>query len=76
MFWVDGSVYIGDWIDGVQHGYGVMIFSNGERKEGLFEGGVFKLEGEEAYIRSIMRPSINNSTNQSHKSGNSKASSK
>ncbi len=47
MEWNDGSRYKGEWFNGMQHGYGRMIFATGEVKEGLFIDGVFKLEGGE-----------------------------
>jgi hypothetical protein len=41
MVWVDGSRYIGQWIRGIQHGYGKMIFPDGTFKEGYFDNNVF-----------------------------------
>ncbi len=41
MKWVDGSVYKGEWVNGVQHGRGEMVFSDGTYKKGLFENNVF-----------------------------------
>jgi hypothetical protein len=35
-------MYQGEWIKGIQHGYGKMIFPNGVIKEGAFEYNVFK----------------------------------
>ena len=35
--WIDKSVYQGEWKDGIQNGFGKMIFPNGKIKEGLFE---------------------------------------
>ena len=29
MRWTDGSVYIGQWMRGIQHGWGKMIFPDG-----------------------------------------------
>jgi hypothetical protein len=43
MYWTDGSSYQGEWIKGIQHGYGKMIFPDGTRKEGYFENNVYKL---------------------------------
>jgi len=36
MTWTDGSIYEGDWQKGIQHGYGIMTFPNGDDKEGYF----------------------------------------
>ena len=41
MNWTDGSIYKGDWVNGVQHGRGVMKFADGTVKNGLFENNVF-----------------------------------
>lgn len=41
MQWTDGSVYQGQWVNGVQHGKGEMRFSDGTVKAGLFENNVF-----------------------------------
>ena len=40
-----------------------MLFANGETKEGLFENGVFKIEGTEAEIREHLKRNSKN-TNQ------------
>ena len=37
MYWADGSIYRGTWEEGVQNGLGIMIFSNGTRKAGVFK---------------------------------------
>jgi hypothetical protein len=42
MHWTDGSKYIGEWIRGIQHGYGTMSFPDGNKKEGFFDNNVFK----------------------------------
>jgi hypothetical protein len=42
MIWTDGSMYEGEWIGGIQHGLGRMIFTDGTQKEGYFENNVFK----------------------------------
>lgn len=44
MTWVDGSVYEGEWISGIQHGYGRMLFPNGITKEGYFENNCYKIQ--------------------------------
>jgi hypothetical protein len=41
MFWTDGSVYQGEWKQGIQHGYGKMTFPDGTIKEGKFENNIF-----------------------------------
>lgn len=42
MSWTDGSVYDGDWVRGIQHGWGVMIMPNGDQIEGVFENNIYK----------------------------------
>lgn len=42
MSWTDGSKYVGEWKNGIQNGYGKMIFPNGKVKEGYFENNVYK----------------------------------
>ena len=42
MLWTDGSMYEGEWVGGIQHGLGRMIFPNGTQKEGYFENNVFR----------------------------------
>jgi hypothetical protein len=42
MRWTDGSIYIGEWQRGIQHGRGKMFFSNGVIKEGYFKNNVYK----------------------------------
>jgi len=44
MLWIDGSMYEGEWVKGIQHGQGRIIFSDGSYKEGYFENNVFKGE--------------------------------
>jgi hypothetical protein len=44
MYWTDGSCYQGEWIRGIQHGYGRMIFPDGQKKEGYFENNVYKVK--------------------------------
>ena len=57
MKWTDGSIYQGEWVKGIQHGYGKMIFPNGVIKEGYFEFNIYKgpkgaLEGASDGMRS------------------------
>ena len=40
MYWADGSIYRGSWERGIQNGLGIMIFSNGTRKAGMFKDNV------------------------------------
>lgn len=42
MTWTDGSSYIGNWVKGIQHGRGKMMFPNGTVKDGYFENNIFK----------------------------------
>eukprot|EP00826_Nyctotherus_ovalis_P046430 TRINITY_DN5246_c0_g1_i11.p1 TRINITY_DN5246_c0_g1~~TRINITY_DN5246_c0_g1_i11.p1 ORF type:complete len:172 (-),score=45.71 TRINITY_DN5246_c0_g1_i11:761-1276(-) len=50
MTWADGSIYIGEWKEGIQHGYGRMYFPDGTVKEGLFANNIFKgTAGLESY---------------------------
>jgi hypothetical protein len=44
MYWTDGSCYQGEWIGGIQHGYGRMIFPDETRKEGYFENNIYKVK--------------------------------
>ena len=37
MYWTDGSIYKGEWVKGIQHGYGEMIFPDGTKKVGMFD---------------------------------------
>lgn len=41
MIWTDGSKYIGQWVKGIQHGFGKMVFPDGTIKEGYFENNVY-----------------------------------
>lgn len=41
MLWTDGSMYEGEWINGIQHGLGRMVFPDGQCKEGYFEHNTF-----------------------------------
>lgn len=42
MLWTDGSMYEGEWVRGIQHGLGRMIFPDGNVKEGVFEDNIYK----------------------------------
>jgi len=42
MKWVDGSAYLGEWVRGIQHGYGKMIFQDGTVKEGYFDNNIYQ----------------------------------
>jgi len=44
MTWTDGSIYKGQWVKGIQHGWGKMSFPNGSVKDGYFENNIFKGE--------------------------------
>ena len=37
----EGSWFYGEWRDGVSHGKGVLVYSNGQRIEGIWESGKF-----------------------------------
>ncbi len=41
MFWVDGSIYKGDWQLGVQHGFGEITLLDGKVKQGKFQNNVY-----------------------------------
>ena len=43
MYWTDGSNYQGEWIRGIQHGYGRMVFPDGTKKVGYFENIIYKI---------------------------------
>jgi hypothetical protein len=47
MEWIDGSIYEGEWLNGIQHGFGKMTFPSGKIKEGIFEDNVFKGKTDE-----------------------------
>ena len=42
MRWNDGSVYIGEWLRGIQHGKGKMTFPDGSLIEGIFQNNIYK----------------------------------
>ena len=42
MSWVDGYIYRGYWLAGVQNGVGFMIFPDGFKKLGFFQDNIFK----------------------------------
>ena len=42
MLWTDGSIYEGEWVGGIQHGLGRIVFPDGTFKEGYFENNVYK----------------------------------
>lgn len=44
MYWTDGSSYQGEWVKGIQHGYGKMLFPDGTKREGYFENNVYKVK--------------------------------
>ena len=37
--WADGSIYVGEWLNGETHGTGKLSYSNGSVYQGEFEGG-------------------------------------
>ena len=37
----DGTIYEGNWVDGVMQGYGKMILPDGQEIEGNWENGSF-----------------------------------
>ena len=41
MYWSDGTIYRGYWVDGQQEGLGMMIFKDGMRKAGFFENNIY-----------------------------------
>jgi len=55
-----------------------MTFANGDVKEGLYENGIFKLEGSEAMIKGLMtksnpsNPSSNQTSNKTSNNGGRK----
>lgn len=36
MMWTDGSIYQGEWLRGIQHGKGKMMFPDGTAIDGVF----------------------------------------
>ncbi len=41
MYWNDGSLYKGSWVDGKQEGEGTLYLPDGRVKEGFFENDKF-----------------------------------
>ena len=41
MYWTDGSVYKGEWHNGIQHGYGTMIFPDKTSIKGYFKNNLY-----------------------------------
>jgi hypothetical protein len=41
MYWIDGSVYKGDWEQGMQHGFGEITLTDGRVQKGKFENNQF-----------------------------------
>ena len=41
MYWNDGSIYKGDWVEGVQHGIGSLTLKGGKVKKGKFENNMY-----------------------------------
>ena len=41
MYWTDGSIYKGDWVNGIQHGKGIMTFPDGRIKDGEYINNVY-----------------------------------
>lgn len=60
MVWTDGSRYTGQWVKGIQHGYGKMIFPDGTFKEGYFDNNVFvgPLPSKNMMMQEQMRKSL------------------
>jgi len=42
MRWTDGSQYIGQWVKGVQNGFGRITLPDGTCKEGFFQQNVYR----------------------------------
>jgi len=55
MYWVDGSIYKGEWRNGLQHGLGTITFTDGKSKKGKFENNIYigKLENENTTLPTI-----------------------
>ena len=41
MEWIDGNKYEGQWVDGVQQGFGIMSTDNGKTRAGFFDKNVY-----------------------------------
>ena len=41
MYWKDGSVYKGDWEQGMQHGFGEITLTDGRVQKGKFDNNQF-----------------------------------
>ena len=37
MYWNDGSIYKGNWVNGNQQGEGILYLPDGRVKKGIFE---------------------------------------
>ena len=57
MYWVDGYIYRGYWLQSVLNGIGFMIFPDGFKKLGFFQDNVFK-PNLEKYEQVLERPYI------------------
>ena len=47
MTWTDGSLYLGEWRRGIQHGIGRMEFPDGSVKMGYFKNNIFERESSD-----------------------------
>ena len=52
MIWKDGTKYKGEWVKGIQHGTGEMIYKDGTIKSGSFKENVFTESIQEVDERS------------------------
>jgi hypothetical protein len=41
MFWTDGSIYKGEWRNGIQHGKGKTILPDGSEKDGFYVNNIY-----------------------------------
>ena len=70
MFWIEGSKYLGEWLKGIQNGFGKMIYSDGTFKEGYFENNVFKMAIEKGEYMKNLNYFLSRSSNTNFRSTN------
>ena len=55
MYWHDGSIYKGDWYQGIQHGVGSITLKDGKVKKGQFENGQYIGKIQDENERQMMK---------------------
>ena len=54
MFYIDGSLYEGQWVNGLRNGFGTMIYETGEKYQGKWQGDVPHGDGNLTYPNDFM----------------------